>query len=108
MSDNKRGPGRPPGARNKVNIRNDVVRALKTGMSLTQLKDFIEEYLLKVASAGDHRNVIALIKQDVELVRYLHKMEIDFDNEDAKGDAADESENDQSFGEVLNFGRKSK
>lgn len=103
MSQNKRGPGRPKGSRNKVNIERDVTRALNSGMSLTEIKEFIEDYLAKVAKEGDHKNVVGLIKQDIELVKYLHKLQIDFDKESEEGD---ESDDDDATGQVISFAKK--
>ena len=46
-NEKRRGPGRPPGSRNKVNIEKDVTRALNSGLSMTQIKEFIEAEMKK-------------------------------------------------------------
>jgi hypothetical protein len=107
MSNVKRRPGRPPGSKNKVNIRNDIQRALRTGKSLTEIKDFIEDQMLAAAEIKDIKNVAAMTKHLVDLIKYLHKTEMDFENSDGEDDD-DEDNKPKGDGVVtpLSFKRK--
>lgn len=112
MSDTKRKPGRPAGSLNKVNIRADIQRAYKSGRSITQLKQLMEQHTDTVMAGTDgngtdrdDKGALLCIKMELELQKHLHKLEIDF--EGATGDEDDEaSKEERSLGEVLNFGRK--
>lgn len=103
MAESKRGRGRPKGSLNKTNIRNDVKRALKSGQSLTDISLFMSDYLDRLAEDKDHKNVVAIVKQMIELTKYLHKLELDFIAEDESGEDEDD---DYGEGTVLKFGRK--
>lgn len=102
----KRGPGRPKGSRNKVDIQTDITRALKEGMQLTDIKLLIEESLVKAARSGDFKNTVGLSKQIIDMIKYLHKMEMELNSEGDKGGKSEDPEEEPEFGKVFNFGRK--
>lgn len=107
-NEKRRGPGRPPGSRNKVNIEKDVTRALNSGLSMTQIKEFIEAEMKKYSEAGDAKNAVGMLKHLLDLVKYLTKLELDFDKEkEVDPDTGDEDGDDDNV-TALDFSRKAK
>lgn len=114
MSDvESRKPGRPPGSRNKVDIRKDVTRALTNGHNLTSLKEYLEGYIVELRIAkADGKVILQALKQHYELMRFLIEKELTFQEPEGGkkpkgGDGGGSDEDEENDGVVIfDFSKK--
>lgn len=104
----RRGPGRPPKRRNTVSTKDDIQRAMNSGMSLTQLKDYIETMIEHPEEGMDSKQILDYIKVDLQLWEFLTKNYKMFTElEDKVGKAETSSSSEKSSNKVVAFSLKS-
>lgn len=100
----KKSPGRPPGKRNKVSVKETLQGVLRQGKDLTQLKEVCDYYIENAEEEGlTPKQVLDFLRTDIDLYKWateqIQKVEKDNKPESPKQTAPD-SENPQEGGVV--------
>ena len=67
----KRKAGRPKNRRNTICVREDIERAMNTGMSITQLKEHIEYFIENPVKGMTVKSLLDYIKTDIQVWQFL-------------------------------------